>query len=449
VKQASEVDQPGNEAEALRLYKQALEYLLTGLKYERNAKIKDVIRERCRSYMARAEELKEILYPESRANTEEEAIPRASLAGTAETTPLKRSDDLAPSKRIATPRPAPRSAPSSSGAENEEAAERRGHLMAMIGRRPSVHWNEIAGLRQAKQLLQEAVVLPLRLPHLFGTGAGQRKPWSAILMYGPPGTGKTQLANAVATESQAALFFSVSAADLLSKWVGESEKAIKDLFTLARQQKPSVIFIDEIDSLCGQRSDGGGGGGSESDSARRVKNQFLTETNDLQGILLLAATNLPWSLDTAFRRRFKKRIYIPLPDEEARKELLRIQLRDKMQRLDETDLERVATACDGFSGSDMSTLIDEAYMSPVRMLQAATHFRRNERGQWIACERADEVGAQAMRWEEIPEPEQIALPELALAHLLAARTCTAPTVAPGDLSRYETWTEEFGQTGTD
>lgn len=136
------------------------------------------------------------------------------------------------------------------------------------------------------------------------------------MLYGPPGTGKTFLAKACATEADAT-FFSISSSSLVSKYVGETEKMIKALFGLARERKPSIIFIDECDSLFTARSD------NENEASRRAKTEFLTQMQgvgrDDQGILVLGATNIPWALDSAIRRRFEKRIYIPLPDLESRK----------------------------------------------------------------------------------------------------------------------------------
>lgn len=170
----------------------------------------------------------------------------------------------------------------------------------------------MAGLEEAKAALQEAVILPTKFPQFFDEA---RKSWSGILLYGPPGTGKSFLAKACATEADAT-FFSVSSSDLMSKWMGESERLVKSLFEMAREQKPSIIFIDEIDSLCGARTEG------SNDSSRRVLTEFLVQ---MQGVgsnndklLVLGATNTPWELDSAIRRRFEKRIYIALPGETAR-----------------------------------------------------------------------------------------------------------------------------------
>lgn len=160
-----------------------------------------------------------------------------------------------------------------------------------------MRWEDVAGLEQAKEALKEAVILPIKFPQLF---TGKRTPWRGILLYGPPGTGKSYLAKAVATEAQAT-FFSISSSDLVSKWLGESEKLVKQLFEMAREAKPAIIFIDEVDSLCSARSD------NESESARRIKTEFLVQMNgvgvDNDKVLVLGATNIPWQLDAAIRRR--------------------------------------------------------------------------------------------------------------------------------------------------
>lgn len=139
---------------------------------------------------------------------------------------------------------------------------------AIVMEKPNVKWSDVAGLEGAKEALKEAVILPIKFPHLF---TGKRKPWKGILLFGPPGTGKSYLAKAVATEANNSTFFSVSSSNLVSKWLGESEKLVKNLFEMAREHKPSIIFIDEVDSLCGSRSE------NESESARRIKTEFLVQ----------------------------------------------------------------------------------------------------------------------------------------------------------------------------
>lgn len=181
------------------------------------------------------------------------------------------------------------------------------------------------------------------------------------------------MAKAVATEANNSTFFSVSSSDLVSKWLGESEKLVKNLFELARQHKPSIIFIDEIDSLCSSRSD------NESESARRIKTEFLVQMqgvgNDMDGILVLGATNIPWVLDSAIRRRFEKRIFIPLPEEHARLIMFKLHLGNTTHTLTEEDLKVLAHNTEGYSGADISIVVRDALMMPVRKVQTATHFK--------------------------------------------------------------------------
>jgi vacuolar protein-sorting-associated protein 4 len=192
---------------------------------------------------------------------------------------------------------------------------------------------------------------------------GERKPWRGILLYGPPGTGKSFLAKACATEAEGT-FFAVSSADLVSKWLGESERLVKQLFKMAREARPAIIFIDEIDSLCGSRSEG------ENETSRRVKTEFLVQMqgvgNDMEGVLVLGATNVPWELDAAIRRRFEKRIYIPLPDIHARTAMFKLRLGKTPNCLTEDDFFELGKATEGYSGSDVTIVVKEAMMMPVR-----------------------------------------------------------------------------------
>lgn len=242
---------------------------------------------------------------------------------------------------------------------------------AIIVEKPQIKWTDVAGLDAAKEALKEAVILPIKFPHLF---QGKRVPWKGILLFGPPGTGKSYLAKAVATEANNSTFFSVSSSDLVSKWLGESEKLVKNLFELARQHKPSIIFIDEVDSLCSARSD------NESESARRIKTEFLVQMqgvgSDNEGILVLGATNIPWVLDAAIRRRFEKRIYIPLPEEQARLVMFKLHLGTTSHVLTENDLRILAKKSEGYSGADISIVVRDALMEPVRKVQTSTHFKR-------------------------------------------------------------------------
>jgi transitional endoplasmic reticulum ATPase len=221
---------------------------------------------------------------------------------------------------------------------------------------PDVKWADIGGLESIKKELQEAVEWPLKYPDLYTT-IGYSMP-KGVLLYGPSGTGKTLLAKGVATESEAN-FISVRGPELLSKWVGESERGVREVFRRARQASPCVIFFDEIDALAPVRGLGG-----DSMVTERVVSQLLTELDGIQslaGVVVLAATNRMDMVDPALLRagRFDKLLYIPPPDKNARKQILEIQIKHKPIGAD-LDLERVAEMTDGFSGADITSVVNTA-----------------------------------------------------------------------------------------
>jgi transitional endoplasmic reticulum ATPase len=228
---------------------------------------------------------------------------------------------------------------------------------------PDVKWEDIGGLEGVKRELQEAVEWPLRYPDLYAK-IGHTVP-KGILLHGPSGTGKTMLAKAVATESEAN-FISVKGPELLSKWVGESERGIREIFRRARQAAPCVIFFDEIDSIAMARGGGMGGemGGGGMGTNDRVISQILTELDgisELHGVVVLAATNRPDMIDTALLRpgRFDRIVFVPNPDRRTRKRILEIYVTDKPIGTD-VDLEKIADISDGFSGADTSAIVNTA-----------------------------------------------------------------------------------------
>ncbi|XP_065168767.1 spastin isoform X2 [Atheta coriaria] len=229
----------------------------------------------------------------------------------------------------------------------------------------SVQWDDIVGQDTAKQALQEMVILPSLRPELF---TGLRSPARGLLLFGPPGNGKTLLARAVATECQAT-FFSISAASLTSKFVGDGEKLVRALFSVARELQPSIIFIDEVDSLLSERSN------NEHECSRRLKTEFLVEFDGLpsnpesERVVVMAATNRPQELDEAALRRFPKRVYVTLPQVSTRSDLLRKLLSKQGCSLNDAELKRLATLTDGYSASDLTALAKDAALGPIRELQ--------------------------------------------------------------------------------
>ena len=287
-----------------------------------------------------------------------------------------------------------------------------------------VHWDDVSGLEPAKSALKETVVYPFLRPDLF---MGLREPARGMLLFGPPGTGKTMLARAVATESKS-VFFAISASSLTSKYLGESEKLVRALFALAKSLAPSIIFVDEIDSLLGSR-----GGSSEHEATRRIKTEFLIQWSDLQKaaagrsddttgdatrVLVLAATNLPWAIDEAARRRFVRRQYIPLPEAWVRELQLRKLLQSQKHSLRDKDIQVLVGVTENYSGSDMTALAKDAAMGPLRSL-----------GEQLLHMKPDEIRGIGMQDFE--------------ASLVNIR----PSVGRAGLKEYEDWAKEFGERG--
>lgn len=433
IKQAVIADNADELETALSLYRQGLGYFMTGLKYVKNDKAKIAIREKMNTYMSRAEQIKEAMDKRSAAASAPASKKKAVVAGGSASSKKADGDKK------------------EDGEDEEEVDPETAKLQAalsgaIVKETPNVKWEDVAGLEQAKALLKEAVILPVKFPQLF---TGKRTPWKGILLYGPPGTGKSFLAKAVATEA-GSCFLSVSSSDLVSKYQGESERLVKTLFELARKNTPAIIFIDEIDSLCGSRSDG------ENDSSRRIKTEFLVQMQGVgkvdTGILVLGATNTPWDLDPAIRRRFEKRVYIPLPDVRARYVMFKQNIGSTTNDLTEQDLQLLAGETEGFSGSDISVLVRDALYEPVRIAQIATHFKKvsdpdgREPFLWEPCSSGEKT-AKEMSLYDI-STNQLKPLDTTISHFEHAVRSTKPSVGPDDLGRFEDWTKLYGQEGS-
>ena len=367
VKKAIELDNAGTYEQAYQQYYAALELFMLALKWEKNAKSKEMIRAKTGEYMERAEKLKSHI----QANDPTVKRKPAAMGANGKATNGAGKAD------------------GNGDEEDSDQKKLRGQLTgAILTDKPNVKWEDVAGLDGAKEALKEAVILPIKFPHLF---QGKRQPWKGILLYGPPGTGKSYLAKAVATEANST-FFSVSSSDLVSKWMGESERygtscpcfwrarvnilcrLVKALFNMARENKPAIIFIDEVDALCGPRGEG------ESEASRRIKTELLVQMDgvgkDTKGVLILGATNIPWQLDAAIRRRFQRRVHISLPDTAARMRMFEIAVGDTNCELSQKDYKALAELSEGYSGSDISIAVQDALMQPVRKIQMATHYKK-------------------------------------------------------------------------
>ncbi|XP_059061763.1 fidgetin-like protein 1 [Achroia grisella] len=282
----------------------------------------------------------------------------------------------------------------------------------IIDKGTPIGWEDIAGLQMAKSVIQEAVVWPLLRPDIF---TGLRRPPKGILLFGPPGTGKTLIGKCVAAQCNAT-FFSISASSLTSKWIGDGEKMVRALFAVARCHQPAVIFIDEIDSLLTQRSD------TEHEATRRIKTEFLVQfdgaaTGDEDRLLIVGATNRPQELDEAARRRLVKRLYIPLPDVDAREQIIRNLLKNENNDLTPQHMSEIARLTDGYSGADMKSLCSEAAMGPIRSVPLS----------------------------QIVSIDRESVRPVCVQDFLNALQRVRPSVSQDDLGQYVKWNNTYGQ----
>ncbi len=281
----------------------------------------------------------------------------------------------------------------------------------VLTEKPDISWDDIADLEKPKRAIEESIIFPVRRPDLFPLG------WPrGILFFGPPGCGKTLLAAAIASEIKG-VFFCADAASLMSKWLGESERNVSQLFLKARESsengQPAIVFIDEIDSLMGVR-------GEEVGGEVRVRNQFLKEMDGILDknknyhVYLIGATNKPWALDDPFIRRFQKRIYVPLPDVKARMDMFQIYAED-LKFNNNVDMAQLARLTEGYSGGDIRDLFQATQLKVVR-----SFFQHGK---------ATDPNA-------VPDP-------ITMEDFQSILTSRRPSVSPGILKRYYDWDETF------
>ncbi|KAG0211065.1 hypothetical protein BGX31_001728, partial [Mortierella sp. GBA43] len=280
-----------------------------------------------------------------------------------------------------------------------------------------VVWDDISGLDHAKKTIKETITWPMLRPDIF---TGLRRPPKGLLLFGPPGTGKTMIGKCIASQSNAT-FFNISSASLTSKWVGDGEKMVRALFAVARCHQPAVIFMDEIDSLLTQRSD------NDIEASRRIKTEFLVQFDGVGAasagatgeeedrILIIGATNRPQEIDEAARRRFQKRLYIPLPEKAGRLGLMTRLLEKQPHNLTPDQIQDICDRTAGYSGSDMTGLCREAALGPVRAIQG-----------------------------DILEVQLDALRPIQHSDFLEALMQVRASVSDRDLDMYRAWDSEYG-----
>jgi len=420
VNEAIELDNAGKYQESLEKYQHAIEYLITGNKYEKNPQTKAMVTKKLKEYMERAEDVKKII-DNNGANPPSEGGVANKPAG-------KDVDD-------------------------EEKKKRMANLgSAVVAEKPNVKWDDVAGLEEAKELLHEAVIVPQNFPHLF---TGGRKAWKGVLLYGPPGTGKSFLAKAVANEADCT-FFSLAASNLTSKWMGESEKMVSQLFEMARENRPAIIFIDEIDSIASARGEG------KHESTTRMLTQLLIEMDgvgkDTEGLMVLGATNCPWDLDQAMRRRLERRILIPLPDETGRMVMFKLYAGKDHSLTDPTDFRTLALNTEGYSGADISIACRQALMLPVKKMTDAKHFKqaykrvekKDENGEvvghedllrWFPCSPGDPAAVEK-RVRDL-DPKTVSVPPVSMWDFCSALSSTSPSVTVEENEKYEEYKRQM------
>ena len=321
---AVKMDKQGNKGRAITLYQKAIESLLQLVQLYPEYGLNKVYVQRAIAYQERIKALQGSVSPQ---DVRHEMEREAEESGVEKATPEGKDDSSE----------------------------------LIITEKPMVKWEDVVGLDTAKKAVKEAIVYPVQRPDLFPLG------WPrGILLFGPPGCGKTLLAAAVATEIDAN-FYSIDAANIMSKWLGEAEQNVSKLFNSARKSsndgKPAIVFVDELDSLMGTHSNEVGG-------EIRVKNQFLKEMDGIMDkgkalhVYVIGATNKPWDLDWAFIRRFQKRILVPLPDHNTRLNMLK-HYTGNLEITPDVDLHELARLSEGFSGSDIRDVCQSAQLSLI------------------------------------------------------------------------------------
>ncbi|CAH0550041.1 unnamed protein product [Brassicogethes aeneus] len=298
-------------------------------------------------------------------------------------------------------------------------------------------FKDIAGMWELKEVLKMMVILPKKQPQLFEN----RRMTNSLLLFGPPGTGKTKIVHGIAAEANCSLF-AISVADIMQKYLGESEKTIKNYFEMVRNYKGfSILFFDEIDSISQRR------GSRDAGYSRRVLTEFMCQMNKLEetrNCLVVAATNCPWDLDPAVMRRFQRRVYCPLPDDFERYEIIKLMLDEsgiEPQALDWSSLQKQTK---GLSGSDIKNGVQAGLDKPLLDLQVNRLWKVTKSGFFEPCDKNTslEENVVCMNLDDIPD-KTVRASKPKVADILNALSKVKPTVSQNDVLKYQKYNEEF------
>lgn len=433
--QAISLDNSGDYAGAFKLYTQGCDRIMLALKWmpaDIPEGTRDGVRLRMAEYLSRAEVIKKI----AKAESEEGNANHGGDAGTS---------------RVAKGRNETPAAAGAGGGQNTQSADSVRNKLIKDAFVPAgqlnIRWSDIAGHEECKLKLKQAVIVPIKQPQVWSMGQAAK----GVLLYGPPGTGKTELAKALATESGCS-FISITVSTLADKFYGESEKLVKALFDEAANAAPCVIFIDEIDSVLKERSANGG----NVDHGDGAKTQFLICWDGMQskaGIVVMGATNFPWLIDSAARRRFTHRVYIPLPDVADREKIFEIQVRRQGPKdfvLSKEEYRQLAERTDGYSGSDIKGVVQCALSKGIEFSLRATHFckYKDEASgkEYYGPALPTDQGAIAMGFEDVPDG-CLASVSPVFEDFVQAVAETPKSVSQKDLANHIQFTNLFGSQG--
>ncbi|KAG2385468.1 hypothetical protein C9374_003283 [Naegleria lovaniensis] len=465
--EAIALDRAKKYEQALEKYALGVKHFLTGLKYIKGERTKETTRGYAKQYLERAEQIKKLLKQQEQHSSNAQTSQSSPQKENVKTNIVNSSKTTKSSTPPKVKKPSPRKhlyskpvLPNSAKKRTiDQASQQKSEQQeleasiknSIVREKPNISWDEIVGMDGPKTIVNEAIILPKRFPQLF---TEERKPIRTILLYGPPGTGKSMFVKCAASNIDAT-FFSVSSSDIVSKFMGESEKLVKTLFEEAKKSQPAVVFIDEIDAVGSSRDGFSGSSSSSSESMNRLKTELLLKMQEIldmdnhsDGVVVIAATNRPFDLDPALRRRFQKRIYIPLPAENERKSLFRINLEGVESDVTLQDLEQFAKATSNYSGSDISVVVRDALMKPLREAMKSEYFRWTKEGTIEPCSATD-VGAKKMNLLDIQETEKLRIAKVTAQDVFDSIASIKPSTNPNELSHFVKFTQDYGESDFD